>query len=280
MLRARKNVTSWTYAESRPAGLSQYVDLLWHFQGLTGHPRKRIMPNGKVELLVNLGEPYRTIEGRGLQVLREGCISGMQSAPMVLEQPPRQDMLGVRLRPAGALALLAAPLRETSGLVVGLEDVFGRDARELRDRCHDAADTPEMFRILTNWIRRRIGESRVTTPEIAWSAARIDGTHGGVPIETLRRETGFSPARLAGLFREEIGLKPKFYARVVRFRRVLKMLQDGTAPLAEVALDAAFYDQPHMTTEFRELSGMTPGEFLRARHPVGDGTTAADIRAS
>ncbi len=238
------------------------------------------MPNGKVELLVNLGEPYRTIEGRGLQVLREGCISGMQSAPMVLEQPPRQNVLGVRLRPAGAFALLAAPLRETSGLVVGLEDVFGRAARELHDRCHDAADTPELFRILADWIRRRIGESRVTTPEIAWSAARIDGTHGGVPIETLRRETGFSPARLAGLFREEIGLKPKFYARVVRFRRVLKVLQDGTAPLAEVALDAAFYDQPHMTTEFRELSGMTPREFLRARHPVGDGTTAADIRAT
>jgi len=60
----------------------------------------------------------------------------------------------------------------------------------------------------------------------------------------------------------------------------LKMLQDGCAPLADVALDAAFYDQPHMTAEFRELSGITPSEFLLARHPVGDGTTVADLRSS
>ncbi len=108
-------MTSWTYAESRPADLSQYVDLLWHFRGASGHPRKRIMPNGKVELLVNLGEPYRAIEKRGLQTVKEGCVSGMLSGPMVLEQPPWQNVLGARLRPVGALALLAAPLRETSG---------------------------------------------------------------------------------------------------------------------------------------------------------------------
>ena len=118
------------------------------------------------------------------------------------------------------------------------------------------------------------------TPEGAWSAARIDRTHGDVAIGALRRETGFSPARLAALFREEIGLPPKLYARVVRFRRVLKILQDGRAPLADVALDAAFYVQPDMTAEFRELSGITPGEFLLARHPVGDGTTVADLRSS
>ncbi|HJS75547.1 MAG TPA: helix-turn-helix domain-containing protein [Vicinamibacteria bacterium] len=273
-------MTSWRYAESRPPGLSRYVDFLWHFQGPTEHRRKRILPNGKVELLVNLGEPYRTVEGHGIETVKEGCVSGMQSGPMVLEQPPRQDVLGMRLRPAGAYALLAAPLRETSGLVVGLEDVFGSSARELVDRCHEAPGVAERFRILTGWIRRRIVEARVSTPEVAWSAARIDGTHGEVPILELRRETGFSAARLASLFREEIGLKPKLYARVVRFRRVLRMLQDGKAPLADVALDAAFYDQPHMTGEFRELSGMTPKEFLRARHPVGDGTTAADLRSA
>ena len=108
-------MTTWTYAESRPAQLAQYVDFLWCFQGPTEHRRKRILPNGKVELLVNLGEPYRTIEGRGLEVVREGCISGMQSGPMVLEQPARQDVLGARLRPAGAYALLSTRAWSASG---------------------------------------------------------------------------------------------------------------------------------------------------------------------
>jgi AraC-like DNA-binding protein len=270
-------MTSWTYSESRPPELARYVELLWCYRGPTGHRRKRIFPNGRVELLVNLGGPYRTVEGRGIEILKEGCISGMQSGPMVLEQPPRQDMLGVRLRPAGARALLASPLLETSGRVVGLVDVLGSAAHELSERCHEAPDVPARFRVLTEWLHGRMLRAGAATPEIAWSAARIEGTHGGVPIRELRRETGLSSARLAACFRDQIGLTPKLYARIVRFRRVLKLLQDGPPSLAELALEAAYYDQPHMTGEFRALSGITPSEFLLARHPVGDGSTAADL---
>ena len=81
---------------------------------------------------------------------------------------------------------------------------------------------------------------------------------------------------MAATFREQLGLAPKLYARVVRFGRVLGMLQPGTEPLIEVALTAGYYDQPHMNADFRELGGLVPREFLAARHPVGDGTTAAD----
>ena len=93
-----------------------------------------------------------------------------------------------------------------------------------------------------------------------------------------RRSTGFSKTRLASGFRDQIGLAPKLYARVVRFRHLLRMLQDGQAPLADVALSATYYDQPHMSAEFRVLGGITPREFLAGRHPVGDGSSAADRR--
>jgi AraC-like DNA-binding protein len=43
-----------------------------------------------------------------------------------------------------------------------------------------------------------------------------------------------------------------------------------------VAIANSFYDQPHLTAEFRTLAGMTPRQFLSARHPVGDGSTAAE----
>jgi AraC-like DNA-binding protein len=42
------------------------------------------------------------------------------------------------------------------------------------------------------------------------------------------------------------------------------MLHRGNAALANGALAAGYYDQPHMNAEFRELSGFTPREFLAA----------------
>jgi hypothetical protein len=45
-------VRGMIYRELRPAGLSAHVDLFWYFDGPTAHRYKRILPNGKVELLV------------------------------------------------------------------------------------------------------------------------------------------------------------------------------------------------------------------------------------
>jgi len=85
---------------------------------------------------------------------------------------------------------------------------------------------------------------------------------GRVSIASLRDRTGLSKKRVLEAFREQIGLAPKMYARVLRFRRALSLLHEDAASLAEVALAAGYYDQPHMNLEFRELGGLAPGEFL------------------
>jgi len=46
------------------------------------------------------------------------------------------------------------------------------------------------------------------------------------------------------------------------------MVNAGKESLAEVALAAGYYDQPHLNAEFRELSGFSPRDFLAAmRYP-------------
>ena len=270
---------SWTYSEWRPqplADLTGLVEVIWYFKGPTSSARKRILPNGTVEMLVNFGEPYRTITGAGPELLKTTWLAGLQSGPMVSAQPPRQDVMGVRLCPAGAYALMDGPAREISELVVDLEDVVGRAADELAERCYDAASVEERLRRAADWVAERATKARGVDPAIAWAAGRIEQSGGAVSIAELRRHTGLSKTRLAEAFREQIGLAPKLYSRVVRFRRATAMLQKGAQPLIDVALAAGYYDQPHMNAEFRELSGLSPREFLIARYPTGDGYTVGD----
>jgi AraC-like DNA-binding protein len=119
-------------------------------------------------------------------------------------------------------------------------------------------------------------KARGVDPAIAWAAGRIEQSGGAVSIAELRQQTGLSKTRLAEAFREQIGLAPKVYSRVVRFRSAAALLQKGAEPLVEVALAAGYYDQPHMNAEFRDLSGLSPTEFLAARYPTGDGNTVGD----
>jgi AraC-like DNA-binding protein len=236
-----------------------------------------VFPNGRVELLINFGAPYRLLDYRGADHCRIAWLGGPQAGPLMLYQPMRQDVMGVRLLPAGAYGLLSRPMRDVVGLSVDLADLVGPAAAELAERCDAAASVGARFRIVAAWIAGRLAQHRGMDEAVAWAISRLDDSGGTAPIRALRAHLGVSKTRLAGLFREQVGLTPKLYARVVRFHQTLGMLQAGGAGrLTDVALDARYYDQPHMNAEFRALGGLTPSEFLAARHPVGDGSTAND----
>jgi AraC-like DNA-binding protein len=263
---------AWTYSEWRPAHLAGLVEVVWHSIGTASEPRDRHVPDGTLELLMNLGDPFRLLAPRGAEVFRATWLSGVQSGPVVTEQPRRQSVLGVRLRPAGAYAALGLPLAELAGLVVELPDVVGRAADEFAARCRDAPTVEECFRWAVAWIDQRIARGPRIDPVIARAADEIERSGGGVPIAQLRAETKLSKSRLAAAFREQIGVAPKLYARIVRFRRAAALVRAGAGSLADVALVAGYYDQPHMNAEFREMAGLAPSELAAALGPVVEAT--------
>ena len=239
------------------------MDLFWYAQGRATFPRKRLFPNGRIELLVNLGDPIRLVEGVGSPVLKSGWLSGLHARPVVIESSYSTACLGVRLKPAGAHALLGRPLSDISGWTVDLGDLFGGAAAELAERCADARSVEVRFLRAAAWIEARARRGS-EAPAVDWTVAHIEHSAGTVPIATLRERTGLSKTRLADGFRDRIGLSPKVYARIFRFQRLLNLLHGGSSALADAALETGYYDQPHMTAEFRELTGMTPRAFVAA----------------
>ncbi len=262
----------WTYSEWQPAHLAGFVESIGCFEGEPAHPRERVFPHGRLELMVHLGARYRPAGGSPADLYPVACFSGLMSSAAVVEAPPGGSrVLGVRLHPAGAYALLGRPLSELADVNVDLRVLVGSAADELVERCHEATSAEERLRIAARWVAERVAQSRRVEPSIAWTAAQIERSRGAVSIGRLRERTGLSARRLVAAFREQIGAAPKLFARIHRVRNVLGMLSGSAGPpaaLADIALDAWFYDQPHMNAELRELTGLAPGELLAAtRYP-------------
>jgi AraC-like DNA-binding protein len=256
----------WTHSRWSPPHLAGLVESFWYFEGTMTFARERHFPNGMFELIVHFGDPYRVIEGDWTGRCSTACLGGQQASSWVVEAPASSPpVLGAWLHPAGAYALLATPLSEVSGLTVDLQDLAGRAAEELIERCQGAVSAEERLRRAADWVTERVARSPGIDPAVAWVAAQIERGQGAVSISELRERAGFSKTRLASAFRAQIGATPKQYARTLRFRRALAMVNAGEGTLADVALAAGYYDQPHMNAEFRELSGFSPREFLAAR---------------
>lgn len=89
-----------------------------------------------------------------------------------------------------------------------------------------------------------------------------------VSLDTLARVAGIGPFHLCRVFRGETGLSPHAYQVQARVRRAKALLGQGL-PVAQVAAEAGFADQAHLTRHFKRLLGVTPARYRDADRPAG-----------
>ncbi|MEP7010560.1 MAG: helix-turn-helix domain-containing protein [Acidobacteriota bacterium] len=259
----------WTMTGSKPAHLAGIVDALWYFEGFVALPRERVFPDGRVDLIVHLGPRYAQVDGMRVERFSTVCISGLLLRSNLIEAPPGEcAVLGIRLHPAGAYALLGRPLPNLAGITVDLADLIPSASAELAERCAEAASPEARLRAAERWITERMARALAPDPAVAWTAAEIERQGGAVSIAALRERTGWSKSRLTERFKEQVGVPPKVLARIVRFRRTLARLHalNPKENLADLACSSGYYDQPHLNAEFREIAGFSPGDYLARSH--------------
>jgi transcriptional regulator GlxA family with amidase domain len=65
-----------------------------------------------------------------------------------------------------------------------------------------------------------------------------------------------------------LGLAPKAAARVLRFERSRRLIEAAKGQgLADVAAAAGYYDQAHMTRDWREIAGCPPTTWIAEELP-------------
>jgi AraC-like DNA-binding protein len=82
-------------------------------------------------------------------------------------------------------------------------------------------------------------------------------------LGSLAAAAGVSPFHACRVFRRATGAGIHAYRRELRLRHALAMLVDGAAPIADVAAEAGFASQSHLTNRFRERFGVTPARARR-----------------
>ena len=109
--------------------LAPHVEHLWMVRGrLPGRLRNMILPDGAMELIVNLGDPQRLCapdDPERQTVFRSSWVSGERTEPIVIAEAGYVHLVGIRLRAGGAWPFLGVPLREFSDQVVELDTILG-----------------------------------------------------------------------------------------------------------------------------------------------------------
>jgi AraC-like DNA-binding protein len=109
------------------------------------------------------------------------------------------------------------------------------------------------------------GEQRSGKEQTAVQRARhyIDEQFAqGVSLTQLAAHVSLSPYYLLRVFCAEVGMPPYTYLESVRIRHAQRLIEAGR-PLAEVAAEVGFSSQSHLTSRFKQIIGVTPGQYAQ-----------------
>lgn len=210
--------------------------------------------------------------------------SGLHVAPALIRPHGFQHGVQLALTPRGVRALLGVPAAAIAReLVAGGALPLAGDP-DLQARLAEAPSWAARFDLLDEVLLAAVarwGDSaRSEVPsEVARAWRLLAGSHGGLRINELAAEVGWSRRHLVGRFTAELGVGPKQVARLFRFDHA-RRLAAGGCPLAEVAARTGYADQAHLSREWRQLAGQAPTATLADPFSFLQDDSGADLAAS
>lgn len=91
---------------------------------------------------------------------------------------------------------------------------------------------------------------------------------GHANLEALATRAGMSRKQFQRVFTTIVGVTPKGFARLQRFRHTITHIgRRPTIDWARLAIGCGYFDQSHLINEFKGYTNLTPEAYLAKRGP-------------
>jgi AraC-like DNA-binding protein len=263
---------TWRLTRAQPcAELAGIVHEYWEVQGRLNPFREALLPNGYVEVMVNLGPPHRVFQGSSSGIWERSWFSGLQERSIFIESLDGTHLVSIRMHPLGATQIFGLAAAGTANLIVDLDSLVGSRAHDLRDGLLAEEFPGGRFAILEKWLRERSTLDVSIPPFVREATTRIERAHGCLRIAELHKDLDASRKHLAVSFTRFVGMSAKAFARLHRFVWTLEQLRNSAdVEWSRIAVEAGYSDQSHLVRDFRRVGAASPTDYLRRFAPDRD----------
>jgi AraC-like DNA-binding protein len=264
------------------ARLRGVVACYWVVEGLPWDPRVRalepahdlLIPDGLSEIVFNRGgggfDRWKLGDTAGRQRMPGSYLIGGRSHSVNTNAPGPLQLAGVKLDSRFLRAIIRTPLSKFRDATLSLADLGDEQLLALEDAVANSRCVEAIAGLFDNFLLAAMREPRRSRSAVDALIARVQHDHGTTPILGWARHAAVDSRSLERAFCAEVGMTPKQYARVIRFRRHYQAMisTDARSKPLSSNLDG-FFDQSHFNREFRHFTGVAPSVKLAGRMTQG-----------
>ncbi len=254
-----------------PADLKPYLGNIWYFKA--DGPETEIsavqtcLPIGMAELIIHVTPQLHSVKWRGeWKVFPEAFFVGVQTEHVNWSAPGGTVMMGINIKPEAFMKLFGHPAGELADDFADAREYPGCELDLFVERLKLNPAPTGIFQETVQFFRRRLAvtDIRKEQPNYFPEAMEyIRTATGSQSIGDLADKVFVGKRQLQRAFQEQIGISPKTYGRIIRFKSACDFVrQFPEASWVDVTYQFGYSDQSHFIRDFKEFSGKNPTTFL------------------
>jgi len=257
-----RKCNSIRYREYAPGKhLQPYISCYWTMTSeieLEKPIPHRVIPDGCADIIFDLNEhSYR----------QAGSIVGTMTKPIFAILKGRFNYIAIRFLPGGFLHFFDSAMYNFTDQIIPLETTSGKNSRNLIEQLFLENHIENQIKLLESHLERLLKINSRNDTVVKNALYKILTNKGNIRVSELSRIVDTSKRQLRRKFERWVGVSPKAFCRIIRFKNVLRMVRhDSKRNLLSIALDSGYYDQSHFIHEFNSYYGLNPSEFLKSKN--------------
>jgi AraC-like DNA-binding protein len=241
------------FLEFKPhTNLAQFIEVYWELkcaENFTVHDK--VIPDGCIDLIINLGDDH-IVESESCVLKSEkiylgGAITEMKENTI----KPNAHLIGVRFRPAAFSHFYSfSSLHEATDHCVEIDNNMMPDLKSLTG---DFCNVFDYF-----YSGRLVQPKHFLLPVID----TVTTLKGNIAVDQLAKLNCTTVRQLERTFKCHIGLSPKQYINIIRFKFAQQLIASSYPErnLVDIAFECGYYDHAHLSNEIKRYTGVAPSK--------------------
>lgn len=258
-----------SYSEYAPSSeVSSLVDRYWYWNipeyAADEKPVQTCLPYGTMELIVHLQDSYSIgLENNTWVKHPRSMLVGIKKDPVTWTPGKSGEIFGVSFIPEHFIALFNFPVACLFNNYMDTQLLANKYISELVQLIGTAPDNETRILKTEAYLKSRLG--RINKLPIIDAIYHIRKQKGDFSTESINKVMHVCERQAQRLFKDQLGLSPKAYNKIIRFRNIIdktQHMQDARINWADIAYSSGYSDQAHLIRDFRQYTGKTPGAFF------------------
>jgi AraC-like DNA-binding protein len=193
----------------------------------------------------------------------DSVVAGVYTERFTRVLEGQSHVFSVKFRPGGFRGFIEGSVYSLTDRMVPVRSIFGDAVMELEEAVVSSYKEDAMVDAANAFFCARMPKRDETAVLAGQLVERILAEPEIRTVDDLVERTGMEKRSLQRIFKEYVGVSPKWVIRRYRLHELVERLHAGERmDGAALAAELGYFDQAHLINDFRSMVGYSPGEYL------------------